>query len=89
MLCCERITTNENMDFINRKQSRVMKKMWNEDMQPGGDESCPVLSLLLIVLCSERVLGRRGLLIFLLRVTSIRPKGRTRRRKSKTKKIES
>lgn len=89
MLCCERITTNENMDFINRKQSRVMKKMWNEDMQPGGDESCPVLSLLLIVLCSERVLGRRGLLIFPLRVTSIRPKGRTRRRKRKTKKIES
>lgn len=78
------------MDFINRKQSRVMKKMWNEDMQPGVTKSRPVLSLLLIVLCSERVLGRRGLLIFPSRVTlpSTR-RAEHEEEKQKTKKIES
>lgn len=46
-------------------------------------------SLLLIVLCSERVLGRRGLLIFPSRVPFIRPKGEKRREEQKQRKLKA
>lgn len=83
-LCCWRITTNENMDFINRKQSRVTKKLWNEDIQPGGDESCPVLCAVnsfMLGTCS----GSSGFAYFPSRVSFIHSKGQNTNKKSENK----